>query len=85
MKSLSLSYTCLSSKSILKLSLLLLSEAHFLFYSWAQGLHLSASLVMRGAMWLISGQRWGQGKGMLALGQTGYEQYRMVGQAQYWL
>lgn len=33
----------------------------------------------------ISGQRWGQGKGMLALGQTGYEQYRMVGQAQYWL
>lgn len=34
---------------------------------------------------VISGQRWGQGKGMLALGQTGYEQYRMVGQAQYWL
>lgn len=26
---------------------------------------------------VISGQRWGQGKGMLALGQTGYEQYRM--------
>ena len=57
-KSLSLSYTYLSSKSILKLSLLLLSEPHFLFLSWAQGLHLSASLAMRGAMWLIYGWRW---------------------------